>query len=56
MFVIFETKIPTKNKPIKDSADQPYPATSSVNTYYYGETHPSQLGVDLMGRFVMGSL
>ena len=37
-------------------AQQPYPATASANPYYYDDTHPSQLGVDLMGRVVMGHL
>ena len=37
-------------------AQQPYPATASANPYYYDETHPSQLGVDLMGRVAMESL
>ena len=37
-------------------AQQPIPATAADNPYYNDDTHPSQLGVDLMGRVVMGHL
>lgn len=35
---------------------QPYPTTPANNPYFYDYTHPSQLGIDMMGRLVMQHL
>ena len=35
---------------------QPYPSVPADNAYFYDYTHPSQLGIDMMGRIVMQHL
>ena len=37
-------------------AYQPYPSTPESNPYFYDYTHPSQLGIDMLGRIVMRHL